>query len=84
MDQDIVGGERLASPTEALDAARRDGILPQDLAALDDAPARRFQCGINVLGSGFGFVHGRSYRLPVKAWWSSDLFNAASAASFRW
>jgi len=26
-------------------------------AALDDAPARRFQRRVNVLGSGFGFVH---------------------------
>ena len=33
-------------------------ILAPDAAALDHAPARRFQRGINVLGSGFGFVHG--------------------------
>ena len=36
----------------------RDRILAPDAAALDDAPARRLQRGIDVLGSGFGFVHG--------------------------
>ena len=35
----------------------RDGILAPDAAAFHHAPARRFQRGVNVLGSGFGFVH---------------------------
>ena len=70
----------------AFDAAGRDGILAPDAAALDDAPARRFQRGIDVLGSGFGFVHelcSEWLQLPVKAWCSSDFFNASSAASLR-
>jgi hypothetical protein len=41
----------------AFDAPRRDWILTQDFAAIADAPARLLQRGINVLGSGFGFVH---------------------------
>ena len=57
IDQHVVGGERLAAFAVALDAARRDGMFPQNLAALDDAPARRFQGGVNVLGAGLGFVH---------------------------
>ena len=61
----------------------RDRILAPDAAALDDAPARRRERGVDVLGSGFGFVHGRFYSLPVKAWCSSDFFNASSAASLR-
>ena len=56
IDQHLIGAERLAAFAVTLDAARRDGIFAQDFAALDDAPARRFQRGINVLGSGFGFV----------------------------
>jgi hypothetical protein len=39
------------------DAAGRNRILAPDAAALDDAPARRFQRGINVLGACLGFVH---------------------------
>ena len=35
-------------------------VVAPNAAAFDDAPARRFQRGINVLGSGFGFVHGVS------------------------
>ena len=42
----------------AFDATECDRILSSDTAALDDAPAGRFQRGINVLGSGLGFVHG--------------------------
>ena len=33
-------------------------ILVPDTAAGDNTPARRFQRGVNVLGPGFGFVHG--------------------------
>ena len=58
IDQHVIGGERLAAFAVAFDAARRDGIFAQDFAAFHDAPARRFQCGINVLGAGLGFVHG--------------------------
>ena len=57
IDQHVVGGERLAAPAVAFDAAERDRILAPDAAALDDAPAGRLQRGIDVLGSGLGFVH---------------------------
>ena len=44
----------------AFDAARRDRVLAPDAAALDHAPARRRERGVDVLGSGLGFVHGVS------------------------
>ena len=56
----VIGGERLAASPVAFDAAERDRIFAPDAAAFDDAPARRFQGGIDMLGSGFGFVHGGS------------------------
>ena len=34
-------------------------IFPMDAAAFDDAPARRFQRGINMLGACLGLVHLR-------------------------
>lgn len=42
----------------ALDAAGGDGLFPQNPAALDDTPTRRFESGVDVLGSGFCFVQG--------------------------
>ena len=84
IDQHVIGGERLAAPPVAFDAAQRDRIFAPDAAAFDHTPARRLQRGVDVLGSGFGFVHVRFYSWPVKAWCSSDFFNASSAASLRW
>ena len=89
--QHVIRRKRLAAPPVAFEAAQRDRILAPDAAALDDTPARRFQCGVDVLGSGFGFVHGMRMgwewdgceSWPVKAWCSSDFFNASSAASLR-
>ena len=43
----------------ALPRRGRDGILTPDATALDEAPVRRFQGGVDVPGSGFGLVHGR-------------------------
>ena len=57
IDQHVIGGERLAAPPVAFDAAERDRVFAPDAAAFDDAPARRLQRGIDMLGSGFGFVH---------------------------
>jgi hypothetical protein len=42
----------------ALDATDGDRVFAPDAATFDDAPARRRQCGVDVFGSGFGFVHG--------------------------
>ena len=39
------------------DAAQRDVILAQDAAAIHNAPARCLEGRVNMLGSGFGFVH---------------------------
>ena len=58
IDQHVIGGERLAAPSVAFEAARRDGVFAPDAAAFDHAPARRFQCGVDMFGSGLGFVHG--------------------------
>ena len=68
IDQHVIGGECPAAPTVALDAARRDRILAEDLAVLHNAPARRYERGVDVLASCLGFVHGcRAYSSPVKA-----------------
>ena len=58
----LPGGELLAmfSIGQAFDAAERDGILAQHATPLHDAPPRRLQRWVDVLGSGFGFVHLRS------------------------
>ena len=45
--------------------AKRDGMLASDTAGLDDAAARRFQRGLNVCGTGFGFVHVVSERYAM-------------------
>ncbi len=80
IDQDIVGDQGLAPLAGPLDAAWGDDILPQDAAALDDAPARRRQLRVDVLGAGLGLVH----RAPRKASWRRDFFRASRAASLRW
>jgi hypothetical protein len=53
------GDETAGAAAVAFDTTGRNLILAPDAAALDDAPARRFQRGINVFCSCFGFVHGR-------------------------
>ncbi len=78
INQHVIGDERLAAATVAFDAAQRDRIFAQDLAAFDDAPARRFQCRIYMLGAGFGFVH---LMFPVTAWLCAAFFTSCSAAS---
>jgi hypothetical protein len=60
VDQHIIGDERLAALAVALDAPRRDGVFAQDFATLRHAPARGLQRGVDMLGSGFGFVHLRN------------------------
>ena len=55
--QHVVGDVRLAILAVAFDPALVDPVLTPDAAALHHAPARRFQGRVNVLGSGFGFVH---------------------------
>ena len=58
MAANVICNQRFAAPSAPFDAARRNEILAPDAAARDDAPARRLQRGVNMLGSGFGFVHG--------------------------
>ncbi len=58
IDEHVVGDVGLAAPAVTLDAAGGDTVLAQDLAALDDAPTRRLQCGVDVLGARLGLVHG--------------------------
>ena len=60
IDQDVIGSERLAASAVAFEATQRDRIFAPDAAAFDHAPARRRQRGVNALGSGLGFVHGRN------------------------
>ena len=58
IDQHIIRDVRLPSPPPTFDAAFGDAVLAQDFTSLHDTPPRRFQCGVDVFGSGFGFVHG--------------------------
>ncbi len=60
IDEHVVGAQRLGAPTMPFHSSERDGVLAQNPAAFDHAPARRLERGINVLGSGFGFVHSVS------------------------
>jgi hypothetical protein len=53
----VVGGERFAPVAVTLDPAECDRVLAPDAATFDDAPAGCRQCGVDVFGSGFGFVH---------------------------
>ncbi len=56
IDEHVIGSQRLAAPSKPFDSSERDGIFTQDAAALDHGPACGLQGGVNVLGSGFGFV----------------------------
>lgn len=56
MDQHVVGRQPLAAPSFAFDAAGRDDLAAY-AAALDHAPARRLQGGVDMLGASLGFVH---------------------------
>src|SRR5262245_24790497 len=80
--EDVIRGERLASLPMTLEAAMRDRLFPPNAAALNHTPACRRECGIDMFGSRLGFIHMQYYSWPVKAWCSSDFFNASSAPSF--
>ena len=59
--EDVIRAERVAVPDisgdTAFDATGRNPVVTPDAAAVGHAPSCRFQRGIDVLGSGFGFVH---------------------------
>jgi hypothetical protein len=59
--ENVVGTKRVATPDiagdAALDTAWGNPVIAPNAAAIHHTPSRRFQRGINVLGSGFGFVH---------------------------
>ncbi len=59
INQHIICDVRLAASSATFDAACCDAVFAEDSAALDDAPSCGLQRGVNQLGSGFGFVHGR-------------------------
>jgi len=54
----VIGGERLAAPTAALDPTRGDRKLSANAAAFHNAPTGRHQQRIDQLGAGFSLVHG--------------------------
>ncbi len=66
VDQRVVGDLRSrASPLArahgaGLQAPERDAVLAQHPAAFDHAPVGGLDCGVGVLGAGFGFVHAAS------------------------
>ncbi len=57
IDKYIIGNQWLRTPSQALHATECDGIFTENAAPLDDAPTSRLESRVNVLGSGFRFVH---------------------------
>lgn len=57
VNQHVIRDFRQSAPAAPFNAARRDVVFPQDATAFHDAPSCRFEGGINVLGTGLGFVH---------------------------
>jgi hypothetical protein len=57
VNQHVVGDFRGAAPAASFDAARCDVVFPENAAAFNDAPACRFEGGVDVFGAGFCFVH---------------------------
>ena len=55
--QNVVRRQRLAALARALQPTERDRVFAPDAAAIDHAPARRCEGGVDVFGAGFGFVH---------------------------
>ena len=63
--QDVIRAQPFrAMAVSSFKAAQRDFVFATNAAALDHAPPCRFQRGINVLGSGFRFVHRISRYCP--------------------
>ena len=58
VDEDVIGDGRLAAAAVAFEAAEGDGVFAADAAAFDHAPTGRREGGVDMLGAGFGFVHG--------------------------
>jgi len=86
--ENVVGAQWIAAPhlpsNSTFDTTGRDEVITPNPTAVHHTPSRGFQCGIDVFGSGFGFVHSVLRDCPAKAWCSSDFFSASSAASFCW
>ena len=58
--QDIVGRQCRAALASSLQPPLGDRVFPPDPTALDHTPSGLRQGGIDVFGTGFGFVHGPS------------------------
>ena len=56
--QHVVRDLRSATLPTTLNAAGADLVLAQNATAFHDTPTRRLEGGVDVLGTGFGFVHG--------------------------
>ena len=72
--QDVVGYLRLGALPVAFDAAQRDVILAQDAAAFHHAPARFLEGRVNMLGSGFGFIHAMALQFSGESLTQQRLF----------
>ena len=57
--QNLVSLQRLAPPPVAFDASERNRVFATNAADTSNTPGCRSEGGINVFGSGFGFVHGK-------------------------
>ena len=66
----------------AFDAAQRDVILAQDSAALIHAPARCLEGRVNMLGSGFGFIHAMALQCSGECLMQQRLFQRLQRVEF--
>ena len=58
VDEHVIRGSvACPPPAETLQPPQRDRMFSQNLRPLDNTPSRRLERGVDVLGSGFGFVH---------------------------
>ena len=55
--QNVVSLQCLAPASVAFDATERDRVFATNPASVNNAPTRRSEGGVDVLGSGFSFVH---------------------------
>ena len=51
--QNVVSRQRLAPSAVAFDASERNRVLATNATSVNNAPARRSEGGVDVLGSGF-------------------------------
>jgi hypothetical protein len=90
MDGYAVRAAALAGASRAgLQPAECDAVFTQHPAAFDHAPASGLQRRVDMLGTGFGFVHGESdsegaaIKTRSRNFWGTESFQAVDFPEFR-